>query len=127
MAKLDYEQGSVFQRFKIEGNIIYSKLKQLLIEVGWNIYDVDYDDNKLTVCNGDLIMPGCNNKPIGRMWLVRNCAGKGFDGKIYYLCVEYKYEYENEDSQNEFARGAFTREDIDLMHDIIINRIQRAQ
>jgi hypothetical protein len=127
MVKLDYEQSSVFQRFKIEGYITYSKLKQLLLEVGWDIYDIDYDVNSLTVFNGKLIMPGYNNRPVGRIGLVKNCAGKDFDGKLHYLCVEYEYNYENKDGQNGFAQGVFTREDIDSMRTIIINRIQRAQ
>jgi hypothetical protein len=123
MVKLDYEQSNVFQRFKIDGYITYSKLKQLLLEVGWNIHDINYDINSLTVFNGDLIMPGYNNRPVGRIGLVKNCAGKDFDGKLHYLCVEYEYNYKND----EFAQGAFAREDINLMQTIIINRIQRAQ
>lgn len=122
MVKLDYEQSSVFQRFKIEGEFLYSKLKQLLLQVGWNIQDINYDNNGLTVFDGDLAMPG-SNKLIGRIGLVRNCAGKDFDGKLHYLCVEYEYNYNGTDD----ATSVFTRKDVDLMNSIIINRIQRAQ
>lgn len=122
MVKLDYEQSSVFQRFKIEGEFLYSKLKQLLLQAGWNICDINYDVNGLTVFDGNLTMPG-SNKQIGRIGLVKNCAGKDFDGKLHYLCVEYEYNYNGIDD----ATSVFTRKDVDLMNSIIINRIQRAQ
>lgn len=119
MVKLDYEQNTIYQKFRIEGEFLYSKLKQLLLEIGWEIYDVDYDCNITTVFGGDLIMPGFKNKPIGRIRLVKNCAGRDFDGKLHYLCIEYEIKEEEKCLQN------FSRKDVDLMYKLIINRIER--
>lgn len=119
MVKLDYEQSSVFQRFRIEGEFLYSKLKQLLLEVGWDICDINYDNNNSIVFNGYLVMPGYANKPTGRISLVKNCKGKDFDGKLHYLSIEYEF------SENDKKPENFSRIDVDIMNKIIINRIER--
>lgn len=119
MVKLDYEQNTIFQRFRIEGEFLYSKLKQLLLEIGWEIYDIEYDCRRQIVFNGDLIMPKYSNKPIGRIGLVKNATGKDFDGKLHYLTVEYEFNEKDKSLAN------FSREDVDIMSKTIINRIER--
>lgn len=119
MVNLDYEQNTIFQRFRIEGEFLYSKLKQLLLEIGWEIYDIEYDCRRQIVFNGDLIMPKYSNKPIGRIGLVKNATGKEFDGKLHYLSVEYEF------SEKDNGLGNFSRADVDIMRKAIINRIER--
>lgn len=119
MVKLDYEQNTIFQRFRIEGEFLYSKLKQLLLEIGWEIYDIEYDNRRQTVFNGDLIIPKYSNKPTGRIGLVRNATGKEFDDKLHYLIVEYEF------SEKDKGLGDFSRVDVDIMSKTIINRIER--
>lgn len=119
MVKLEYEHNTIFQSFKIEGEFSYAMLKQLLCEIGWQIYDIEYDYTKSLVFSGDLIMPGFKNKPDGRIKLVKNCVGENFDGKFHYLCLEYEIKEEEKCLQN------FSRKDVDLMCKLIINRIER--
>jgi hypothetical protein len=119
MVKLDYEQNTIFQRFRIEGEFLYSKLKQLLLEIGWEIYDIEYDCRKQIVFNGDLIMPKYSNRPVGRIGLVKNTTGKEFDGKLHYLTVEYEFNEKDKGLEN------FSRSDVDIMRKMIINRIER--
>ena len=119
MVNLDYEQNTIFQRFRIEGEFLYSKLKQLLLEIGWEIYDIEYDHRRQTVFNGDLIMPKYINKPIGRISLIKNAVGKEFDGKLHYLNVEYEFSEKDKSLEN------FSRADVDIMYKMIINRIKR--
>ena len=90
-----------------------------MCEIGWDIHDIEYNQNNLTVFNGDLIMPGFKNRPVGRIGLVKNSVGKDFDGKLHYLCLEYEIKEEGECLQN------FSRKDLDLMCKLIINRIER--
>jgi hypothetical protein len=119
MVKLNYEQNTIYQRFHIEGEFLYSKLKQLLLEIGWEIYDIEYDCRRQVVFNGDLIMPKYSNKPIGRIALVRNATGKDFNEKLHYLTVEYEFNEKDKSLEN------FSRVDVNIMCKMIINRIER--
>jgi hypothetical protein len=64
-------------------------------------------------------MPKYSNKPIGRIVLVKNTTGKDFDGKLHYLTVEYEF------NEKDKSLGNFSREDVDIMRKMIINRIER--
>ena len=119
MVKLDYEHNKIFQRFCIEGEFLYSKLKQLLLEIGWEIYDIEYDHRRQTDFNGYLIMPKYSNGPVGRISLVKNTTGKEFDGKLHYLIVEYEFDEKGKSLEN------FSRVDVDIMCKMIIDRIER--
>ena len=119
MVKLYYEHNKIFQRFCIEGEFLYSKLKQLLLEIGWEIYDIEYDHRRQTVFNGYLIMPKYSNGPVGRISLVKNITGKEFDGKLHYLIVEYEFDEKGKSLEN------FSRVDVDIMCKMIIDRIER--
>lgn len=90
------------------------------MEIGWHIYDIEYNYGRTLVFNVDLVSPGCKNKPKGRISLLRSVVDQklNYICKLHYICIEYEFNNGTPSLED------FTRKDVDLMVKLIIYRVK---